>query len=86
MVALAVRALVFAGLAWVAGGSGGGHSVLVEEFLECGQGLHLEFDEVIQLLLFWALMALTSSAVVSRMRLAVSLVKGVMVSMWFAQH
>ena len=48
MVALAVGALVFAGLACVAGGSGGRHSVLVEEFLECSQGLHLEFDEVIE--------------------------------------
>ncbi len=48
MVALAVRALVFVGLAWVAGDSGGGHSVLVEEFLGCGQSLHLEFDEAVQ--------------------------------------
>ncbi len=46
--ALAVRSLVFASLAWVAGGHGGGRSVLVEEFLKCDQGLHLEFDEVIQ--------------------------------------
>ena len=77
---LAVRALVFVGFACVARGSGGGHSVLVEEFLECGQGLHLEFDEVIQLLLFWALMALTSSAVVARTRLVVLWVKGVTMS------
>ena len=81
MVVLAVRALVFVGLACVAGDSGGGHSVLVEEFLECSQSLHLEFDEVVQFLLFWALTALTSSAVVARTRLAVSWVKGVMVSM-----
>ena len=50
MVVLAVRALVFAWLAWVAGGSGGKRSVLVEEFLECSQGLHQEFDEVVQFL------------------------------------
>ena len=50
MVALAVRALVLVGLAWVAGGSGGGRSVLVEEFLECSQSLCLEFDEVVQFL------------------------------------
>ena len=41
MVALAVRALVLVGLAWVAGGSGGRRSGLVEECLECGQCLHL---------------------------------------------
>ena len=34
----------------VAGGSGAGCIVLVEEFLECVQGLRLEFDEVIQFL------------------------------------
>ena len=79
MVALAVRALVFVGLAWVAGDSGGGHSVLVEEFLECGQGLHLEFDEVIQFFVILG-MALTSSAVVARTRLAVLWVKGVTLS------
>ena len=50
MVVLAVRALVFVGLEWVAGGRVGRRSVLVEEFLECGHGLHLEFDEVIQFL------------------------------------
>jgi hypothetical protein len=50
MVVLAVRALVSVWVAGVAGGSGAGRIVLVEEFLECGQGLRLEFDEVIQFL------------------------------------
>jgi hypothetical protein len=36
MVALAVRALIFAWVARIAGGSGAGRSVLVEEFLEGG--------------------------------------------------
>ena len=79
MVVLAVRALVFVGLACVAGGSGGRRSVLVEEFLEYGQGLCLEFDEVIHFFVVLVQMALTSSAVVARTSLAVSWVKGVMV-------
>ena len=48
--ALALRALVFARVAGVAGGSSAGRIVLVEEFLECGHGLCLEFDEVVQFL------------------------------------
>jgi hypothetical protein len=47
MVAIAVTALVCARVAGVSRGSGAGRIVLVEEFLECGQGLSLEFDEVI---------------------------------------
>ena len=79
MVELAARALVFVELACVARGSGGRHSVLVGEFLEFGQGLDLEFDEVVQLFVILGA-ALTSSAVIARMRLVVSWVKGVTMS------
>ena len=47
MMVLAARALVFVGLVGIAGGSGDGWSVLVEDFFESGQSLRLEFDEVI---------------------------------------
>ncbi len=39
MVALAVRALDYLGMVCVAAGSGGGHSVLVVEILECSFGM-----------------------------------------------
>jgi hypothetical protein len=50
VVVLAVRAFGFAGLAGSAGGGGAGWVVLVEEFLESGQSLCLEFDEIVEFL------------------------------------
>ena len=45
---LAVRTLVFAVLTGNAGGGETWRVVLVEEFLESGQCLGLEFDEVVE--------------------------------------
>ena len=80
MVALAVRALVFVGLVYVVRESGGGRSVLVEEFLECGQGLRLEFDEVVQFLVVLGADGIAESCSGFNIERAVSLVKGVTVS------
>ena len=81
---LAVRTFVFAVLTGNAGGGRTWRVVLVEDFLESGQCLGFEFDDVVKFLSFSALMALTSSAVVLRTRLAVLAVKGVAVLTWLA--
>ena len=77
MVVLAVRALVFARVVGVAGCSSAGRVV---SFWNAAKVSVWSLMRSSSFLSFWALTALTSSAVVSRTRLAVSLVKGVVLS------
>ena len=81
---LAVRTFVFVVLMGNAEGGRTWWGGLVEEFLESGQCLDLEFDEVVEFFVVLHTDGIDKFCSGLRTSLAMSAVKGVMVSTWLA--